>query len=103
MKNQNPMQAKPGQDAIARRAYEIWKTAGCPAGRDVEHWLQAEEELQAGQRNAPRFVVSLGAEPRPGTARSAAPAEPAPQPAMSEGWKTKSRVIEGLRRAQVPK
>ena len=32
---------------IARRAWEIWQNEGCPAGREVEHWLQAEKELAA--------------------------------------------------------
>lgn len=30
---------------IADRAYEIWLNAGQPANRDLEHWLQAEAEL----------------------------------------------------------
>ena len=98
MKNQTQMQTKPSRDVIARRAYEIWKTTGCPAGRDVEHWLQAEQELRAGPQNTPKFAGSRG------PARSDAPVKPAPQPAIFDGWKAKSRVIEGLRRAQrIPK
>jgi hypothetical protein len=30
---------------IAARAYRIWEAAGRPAGRDWEHWFQAEREL----------------------------------------------------------
>lgn len=33
------------QDAIKQRAWEIWKNEGCPEGRELEHWLQAEREL----------------------------------------------------------
>ncbi len=33
--------------AVARRAWEIWQSEGCPDGREVEHWLQAEKELNA--------------------------------------------------------
>jgi HSP20 family protein len=33
------------QEAIARRAYELFLDEGSPNGRDVEHWLQAEAEL----------------------------------------------------------
>jgi hypothetical protein len=33
------------RDEVARRAYQLWETAGCPAGQDLAHWLQAEEEL----------------------------------------------------------
>jgi hypothetical protein len=34
-------------DAIAARAYEIWQETGCPAGHDLDNWLQAERELGA--------------------------------------------------------
>jgi hypothetical protein len=37
--------AAPTQEEIARRAYEIYEREGCPAGRDLEHWAQAESEL----------------------------------------------------------
>jgi hypothetical protein len=30
---------------IAQCAYEIWQQQGRPHGQDVEHWLQAEQEL----------------------------------------------------------
>lgn len=32
-------------DMIAKRAYEIFESKGRTAGRDMEHWLQAEAEL----------------------------------------------------------
>jgi HSP20 family protein len=32
-------------DTVARRAYDLFLTEGCPDGRDVEHWLKAESEL----------------------------------------------------------
>ena len=35
----------PTRDEIAARAYWIWVELGYPAGRDLEHWLQAEREL----------------------------------------------------------
>lgn len=34
-------------DAIARRAYEIYESRGRIDGRDVEDWLQAERELRS--------------------------------------------------------
>lgn len=37
-------------DEIAARAYQIWEGAGCPAGSEIKHWLQAEEELRAIQK-----------------------------------------------------
>ena len=33
------------QEAIARRAYEIWEAEGRPHGRDREHWESAAQEL----------------------------------------------------------
>jgi len=37
------------QHTIAERAYSMWREQGSPHGRDVEHWLQAENELAGGQ------------------------------------------------------
>ena len=34
-------------DRIRQRAYEIWIADGCPAGKEVEHWKRAEQELFA--------------------------------------------------------
>jgi hypothetical protein len=36
----------PTSEEISERARAIWKDEGCPEGRDVEHWLRAERELQ---------------------------------------------------------
>jgi hypothetical protein len=33
---------------IAERAYLIWEQKGCPEGRALENWLQAEAELSTG-------------------------------------------------------
>jgi DUF2934 family protein len=37
---------EPEPDAIARRAYEIYCERGCADGRDMDDWLQAENELR---------------------------------------------------------
>lgn len=34
-------------DHIRQRAYDIWIAEGCPAGKDVEHWARAKQELLA--------------------------------------------------------
>lgn len=34
---------------IAERAYEIYLREGQPVGRDFDHWLQAEKEMQDQQ------------------------------------------------------
>lgn len=44
------------QDRSARireRAYQRWERDGRPAGRDVEHWLDAEREEDQGISNRP--------------------------------------------------
>jgi len=30
---------------VSERAYAIWEQAGCPEGRALDNWLQAEVEL----------------------------------------------------------
>lgn len=35
------------EEMIAKRAYEIWLSEGCPRGADVKNWLQAEAELKS--------------------------------------------------------
>jgi len=48
---------QPKHDEIARLAHSIWRAEGCPVGRDLDHWLQAESELRQPQprsRSGPR-------------------------------------------------
>ena len=37
--------ARRTKDDIAVRARELWEQNGCPKGRDLEFWLQAETEI----------------------------------------------------------
>ena len=37
-------------DQLRNRAYQIWERKGRPQGRDLEHWLEAERELEAEDR-----------------------------------------------------
>ncbi|MBI2203476.1 MAG: DUF2934 domain-containing protein [Candidatus Rokubacteria bacterium] len=39
------------RDAIARRAYEIYRSRGGAEGSDVEDWLEAERQLRAPERD----------------------------------------------------
>ncbi|MFT3870679.1 MAG: DUF2934 domain-containing protein [Nibricoccus sp.] len=39
-------QAEPSQDEIARRAHELWLQDGCPTGRAIYHWHEAERQLK---------------------------------------------------------
>jgi hypothetical protein len=36
-------------DRIAARAYQLWVHGGCPAGRELEFWLEAEDEERRSQ------------------------------------------------------
>ena len=36
------------KEEIALRAQEIYEKSGCPGGRDLEFWLEAERQLREG-------------------------------------------------------
>ena len=36
-------------EEIAKAAWHIWQQEGCPQGRDLEHWLKAEQQLLAAR------------------------------------------------------
>ena len=40
----------PSHDEITRRAYQIYLDRGCPQGRDLEHWFEAEQQLTIAQQ-----------------------------------------------------
>jgi Protein of unknown function (DUF2934) len=33
--------------AIRERDYAIWEEEGCPDGKDLEHWLRAEDKVNS--------------------------------------------------------
>ena len=37
-------------EEVKARARELWEQNGCPAGHDLEFWLQAESEIKARER-----------------------------------------------------
>ena len=43
---QQRLEARRTKQAISARAREIWEQNGCPAGRDLEFWFQAEAEIR---------------------------------------------------------
>jgi hypothetical protein len=50
------------EQAIRERAYAIWEQAGYPNGNDVEHWLEAEVEVDSTRkRNMPMQVNYMAA------------------------------------------
>ncbi len=44
------LDARHTKHEIKARARELWEQNGCPAGRDLEFWLQAESEIKARER-----------------------------------------------------
>jgi hypothetical protein len=41
--------AKPNEEKIRKRAWEIWEENNRPVGRDEEFWLQAEREFREAE------------------------------------------------------
>jgi Protein of unknown function (DUF2934) len=37
-------------ERVRRRAYELWESEGRPAGREHDHWFQAEREVVTTRR-----------------------------------------------------
>ena len=72
MKNQIQIQTEGSRAVIAARAYQLWESAGRPLGRDLEHWLQAEAELNAANHLAVVKFVPAGASAKAVPAHSVA-------------------------------
>ncbi len=41
---------QPNADEIARVAYQQWEQQGRPAGKDLEFWLRAEQQLSTSRQ-----------------------------------------------------
>ncbi|MEA2671279.1 MAG: hypothetical protein QOG45_1499 [Chloroflexota bacterium] len=85
------------EDRIRNRAYELWEGEGRPEGREVDHWLQAAQEISgevAGETSA--VAPSVARRPRtPRTAStSASPAARTPTAAAAAG-RSRSRASKG--------
>jgi hypothetical protein len=69
------------ESAIRSRAYEIWQAEGQVHGRDVTHWLRAEEEIKgratsgSNQKAALRKPAAKPAAARPAKAVDRKPAK----------------------------
>ena len=44
----SPPRSEVSRDKVAQLAYLLWEAGGCPSGRDLEYWHQAEAQLQSG-------------------------------------------------------
>jgi DUF2934 family protein len=53
MNNTIQNSVKVNESAISLVAYQMWQTAGNPAGHDLQFWLDAEKQLHAVARVAP--------------------------------------------------
>ena len=53
----NSQLAEPMHEEISQRAQEIWIQAGRPEGRDLEHWIQAENWLREERRLAEQITL----------------------------------------------
>lgn len=80
--------SEPGRnenEAIARRAYEIWEAEGRPHGRDREHWEAAARQfgspapMPSGYTDAEGLTAPDGGIEKPATRRKKAEPEPAPR------------------------
>jgi hypothetical protein len=52
MKNEIEHSKAFSQSEIAVVAYRMWETAGHPASRDLQFWLEAEAQLRAAAKTA---------------------------------------------------
>lgn len=75
--------AEPTDEAIALRAYSLWESEGRPAGKDVEHWLRAERELQVESEDAARISSGMGRSGHSDTDARVKPATRSPEPGVS--------------------
>jgi hypothetical protein len=72
--------ARPGQDEIARRAYELFLQRGSVPGHETDDWLQAEAELSArggeGERDERAAPTPATRQPAESASRRREPGAP---------------------------
>jgi len=68
---------------IEKLAYELYENDGCVQGRDVEHWLRAEQIVHA------RYAVSF--DDKPAKTKKGSAAKPAAKKAGAKTGKTTER------------
>jgi hypothetical protein len=74
------------EEAIRERAYHIWVREGCPPGRQHEHWVQAQVELEAEQQAVGRTKKAPAK--RPAAARVRKASKAAAKPAAAKPART---------------
>jgi hypothetical protein len=58
--------------AIATQAYHLWKQEGCPDGRSMEHWLNAEQTVLSKDEPVEMAKPAKKAKTAPAKAKPAA-------------------------------
>jgi hypothetical protein len=61
MQPPKPNIVEPTDEEIALGAYRLWLQAGCPHGRDQEHWLKARAQLIKAKENSAEEESAPGA------------------------------------------
>src|SRR6266516_4550739 len=89
------------QEQIAAVAYGLWEKAGRPAGRDLEFWFMAEQQI--GTLSRPRTFATTLDEQRPNASPSTTPASAAPATNTTAfEWKSRSQIENGGRSRNGP-
>jgi hypothetical protein len=52
--HQHHAAVKPSHAEISGRAYNLFSASGCIPGHDLEHWLQAEAQIQPETKTKPK-------------------------------------------------
>jgi hypothetical protein len=72
------MEGRISEDVIRTRAYLIWEREGRPSGRDYEHWVQAQIELEAERAKGNGGTRAAASPPAPARKDKAPPAGKTP-------------------------
>ncbi len=55
---------------VRQRAFSLWEAAGRPNGHDLDHWLQAEREINRKKKPVKAAKPRKAANPRKAAAKS---------------------------------
>ncbi|HVY37788.1 MAG TPA: DUF2934 domain-containing protein, partial [Polyangia bacterium] len=78
--------ARPSDEAISQRAYELYLQRGSVPGHETDDWLQAEAELMEARRNAEAAFAQSGKDQSSSSGEESPAAE-----SSGEGRKTNGR------------
>jgi DUF2934 family protein len=58
-----PEARTPGYEEVSQRAYEIWEKSGFVDGQHLDHWYEAERQLQGARSNEVRTEETRSVNP----------------------------------------